>query len=48
MRALFCPALNGGEASDWLRPTPWQWEGNKPPKGEYQQGAGYSTGVPQS
>ena len=47
MHALSHPALNGGEASDWLRPTPWQWEGDKPPKGEHQQGDGYSTGVPQ-
>ena len=46
MHVLFCPALNGGEASDWLRPTPCQWEGDKPPKGAYQQGDGYSTGVP--
>ena len=48
MRALFCPALNGGEAPDWPRPTPWQQEGDKPPKGEYQQGDGYRTGLPQS
>ena len=40
MRTLFHPALNGGEASDWLRPTPCQREG------AYQQGNGYSTGVP--
>ena len=46
MRALFHPTLNGGEASDWLRPTPCQWEGDKLPKGAYQQGNGYSTGVP--
>ena len=46
MRALFHPALNGGEASDWLRPTPCQREGDKLPKGAYQQGDGYSTGVP--
>ena len=46
MRALFRPALNGGEASDWLRPTPCQREGDKLPKGAYQQGDGYSTGVP--
>ena len=45
MHALFRPALNGGEASDWLRPTPCQWEGDKLPKGAYQQGDGYSTGV---
>ena len=48
MRALFRPALNGGEASDWLRPTPCQREGNKLPKGAYQQGDGFSTGVPLS
>ena len=46
MCALFHPALNGGEASDWLRPTPCQREGDKLPKGAYQQGNGYSTEVP--
>ena len=46
MRALFRPTLNGREASDWLRPTPCQREGDKLPKGAYQQGDGYSTGVP--
>ena len=46
MCTLFRAALNGGEASDWLRPTPCQWEGNKLPKHVYQQGDGYSTGVP--
>ena len=45
MHTLFCPALNGGEASDWLRPTPCQREGDKLPKGAYQSGDGYSTGV---
>ena len=45
MRTLFRPALNGGEASDWLRPTPCQREGDKLPKGAYQSGDGYSTGV---
>ena len=45
MRALFHPALNGGEASDWLRPTPCQREGDKLLKGAYQSGNGYSTGV---
>ena len=45
MRTLFCPALNGGEASDLLRPTPCQWEGDKLQKGAYQSGDGYSTGV---
>ena len=45
MHALFHPALNGGEASDWLRPTPCQREGDKLPKGVYQSGDGYSNGV---
>ena len=45
MCALFHPTLNGREASDWPRPTPCQWEGDKLPKGAYQQGDGYSTGV---
>ena len=45
MRALYHPALNGGKASDWLRPIPCQWEGDKLPKGVYQSGDGYSTGV---
>ena len=45
MRALYHPALNGGKASDWLRPIPCQREGNKLPKGAYQSGNGYSTGV---
>ena len=45
MYALYRPALNGGKASDWLRPTPCQREGNKLPKGVYQSGDGYSTGV---
>ena len=45
MRALFRPTLNGGEASDWRRPTPCQREGDKLPKDVYQQGNGYSTGV---
>ena len=45
MRALFHPALNGGEASDWLRSTPCQQEGSKLPKGAYQSGDGYSTRV---
>ena len=45
MHALFHPTLNGGEASDWLRPTPCQWEGDKLPKGAYQSGDGYLTGV---
>ena len=45
MRALFHPALKGGKASDWLRPTPCQQEGDKLPKGAYRSGNGYSTGV---
>ena len=45
MRTLYHPALNGGEASDWLRPIPCQREGDKLPKGAYQSGDGYSTGV---
>ena len=45
MRTLYHPTLNGGEASDWLRPIPCQWEGDKLPKGAYQSGDGYSTGV---
>ena len=45
MYTLYCPALNGRKASDWLRPIPCQWEGNKLLKGAYQSGDGYSTGV---
>ena len=45
MHTLFHPALNCGEASDWLRPTPCQREGDKLPKGAYQSGDGYSTRV---
>ena len=45
MHALYCPALNGGKASDWLRPIPCQREGDKLPKGAYQSGDGYSTGA---
>ena len=45
MRALYCPTLNDGEASDWLRPIPCQRKGDKLPKGVYQSGDGYSTGV---
>ena len=45
MHALYHPTLNGREASDWLRPIPCQREGNKLPKGAYQSGDGYSTGV---
>ena len=29
-------ALNGGKASDWSRPFPYQWEGSKLPEGQYQ------------
>ena len=42
---LIGPALNGGKASDWLRPIPCQREGDKLPKGAYQSGNGYSTRV---
>ena len=45
MCALYHPTLNGRKASDWLRPIPCQWEGNKLPKGVYQSGNGYSTRV---
>ena len=45
MHALYCSALNGRKASDWLRPVPCQQEGDKLSKGPYQSGNGYSTGV---
>ena len=45
MCALYRPALNGGKASDWLRPIPCQREGDKLPKGAYQSGNGCSTRV---
>ena len=45
MHAPYHPALNGGKASDWLRPVPCQWEGDKLPKGTYQSSHGYSTRV---
>ena len=45
MCALYCSALNGRKASDWLRPVPCQQEGNKLPKGPYQSGNGYSIRV---
>ena len=45
MRTLYHSTLNGGKASDWMRPIPCQQEGDKPPKGQYQSGNGYSTGV---
>ena len=45
MCTLYHPALNGGKASDWLRPVSCQREGNKLPKGPYQSGNGYSTRV---
>ena len=38
-------ALNGGKASDWLRPVPCQWEGDKLPEGPYQSSSRYSTRV---
>ena len=43
MTALSAP--NGRKASDWLTPVPCQWESDKLPKGPYQSGNGYSTGV---
>ena len=43
MTALSAPNDRG--ASDWLRPIPCQWEGNKLPKGVYQSGNGCSTRV---
>ena len=45
MCTLYCSALNGREASDWLRPVPCQQEGDKLPKGPYLSGNGYLTGV---
>ena len=45
MHALYCSALNGGKASDWSRPFPYQREGNELPKGPYQSSNGYSNGV---
>ena len=45
MCALYYPALNGGKASDWLRPVPCQQEGDKLPKGQHQSGKRYSTRV---
>ena len=45
MHALYCSALNGGKASDWSRPFPYQWEGGKLRKGPYQSSNGYSNGV---
>ena len=45
MCALYCSALNGRKASDWLRPVPCQREGDKLPKGPFQSGNGYSTRV---
>ena len=44
-RALYHPTLNGGKASDWSRPFPYQWEGGELPKGPYQSSNGYSNGV---
>ena len=45
MRTLYQPALNGRIASDWLRPVPYQREGDKLPKGPYQSSNGYSARV---
>ena len=45
MHALHHSTLNSGKASACLRPVPCQQEGNKLPKGQYQSGNGYSTGV---
>ena len=45
MHAPYRSALNGGKASDWLRPVSSQQEGDKLPRGQYQSGNGYSTGV---
>ena len=43
--ALYRSVLNGGKASDWLRPIPCWQEGNNLPKGQYQLGSRYSTRV---
>ena len=45
MSAPYIPALNGGEASDWLRLRPWQLEGDNLAAGGHQSGNGYSTGI---
>ena len=45
MSAPYIPALYGGEASDWLRPRPWQPEGDNLVAGGHQSGNGYSTGI---
>ena len=45
MSAPYIPTLNGGEASDWLRPRPWQQEGDNLAVGGHQSGNGYSTGI---
>ena len=45
MSAPYIPALNGGEASDWLRPRPWQREGDNLAAGGHQLGDGYSNGI---
>ena len=45
MHALYHPTLNGGKASDWLRPIPCQREGHKLPKGAHQSGNGCLTRI---
>ena len=45
MCAPYHSTLNGGKASDWLRPVPCRQEGDKLPKGQYQSDNGYSTRV---
>ena len=45
MSTPYIPALYGGEASDWLRPRPWQREGDNLVVGGRQSGTGYSTRI---
>ena len=45
MSTPYIPALNGSKASDWLRPHPWQQEGDNLAAGGHQSGNGYSTGI---
>ena len=45
MSTPYIPALYGGEASDWLRPHPWQQEGDNLVVGGCQSGNGYSAGI---
>ena len=45
MCTLYHSTLKGRKASDGLRPVPCRQEGDKLPKGQYQSGNGYSTGV---